>query len=148
MLTPEQLAKSGSEHAHQVALFQWIALEGGVQYPELKWLFAIPNGGDRRPSVAAAMKAEGVKPGVPDLCLPLPKGIYPSLWLEMKRPVLWGTKGGGRSDKQIEWHAMLLTYGHAVVVTYGWKAASRALMDYINKNFRHARDGVVFYHGD
>ena len=31
--------------------------------------FAVPNGGDRNPIVASKLKAEGVKPGVPDLLI-------------------------------------------------------------------------------
>lgn len=35
-------------------------------------LFAIPNGGARNPIVGAKLKAEGVRRGVPDLCLAVP----------------------------------------------------------------------------
>lgn len=131
MLTPEQLAKSGTEHAHQVALFQWIALEGWMEHGELVKLFAIPNGGDRKPSVAAAMKAEGVKPGVPDMCLPVSRHGYNSLWLELKRPIYATHKNGGCSDAQLAWHKMLGDEGHLVVVVYGWQGAVTALKEYL-----------------
>ncbi len=56
-------------------------------YPELKYLMAIPNGGQRHPAVAAKLKAEGVKSGVPDLFLPVPiPGVSAGLWIEMKSP--------------------------------------------------------------
>lgn len=131
LLTPEQLAKSGTEHAHQVALFQWIAITGHKQYPILRRLFAIPNGGDRKPSVAAAMKAEGVKPGVPDMCLPVSRRGFYGLWIELKRPIYATHKNGGCSEAQMEWHEVLRKEGHSVVVAYGWEGAVAALLDYL-----------------
>ena len=99
-MTPDQLAKSGSEHAHQVAFFAWCAfaknfgfiaawlwadgkLEGVVSKPEnvvpaLEWIHAIPNGGTRgddeksRAVRGGALKAEGVRQGVADIFLPWP----------------------------------------------------------------------------
>lgn len=47
------------EHTEQTALFSRLALYEG-KYPELRWIFAIPNGGHRHIAVAAKMKAEGV----------------------------------------------------------------------------------------
>jgi hypothetical protein len=124
MLTPAEIAKSGTEHGHQAALCQWVAVEGCKQYPGLELLFAIPNGGDRKPSVAAQLKAEGVKPGVPDMMLPLPVGKYPGLFLEMKRP------NGYVRDDQDEWHRKLRNCGYAVVVAFDWVSAARILIDY------------------
>lgn len=95
-MNPEQLAKSGTEHAEQMALFCWAnkALTIGFDaandirsYSDpklydnwpynkpiecLKWLHAIPNAGARGNKVAAAqLKAEGVKAGVADIFLPV-----------------------------------------------------------------------------
>lgn len=39
-MTPEQIAKSGTEHAEQAALFQWCNLNVG-KYPELRWFYAV-----------------------------------------------------------------------------------------------------------
>lgn len=36
--------------------------------PDAAW-FHCPNGGHRHPVVAAKLKAQGVKPGVPDVCI-------------------------------------------------------------------------------
>lgn len=99
-MTPDQLAKSGSEHAHQVALFAWVAVAtihgfgvadawaatGNTAFmgsmkiglPMLKWMHAIPNGGTRgddaktRAIRGGALKAEGVRQGVGDTFLPYP----------------------------------------------------------------------------
>lgn len=89
-----------SEHDEQVTLFDRVNTELLGRYPELQSLFAIPNGGDRHPVVAAKLKAEGVKKGVWDLFLavsiawknhPWPgrelvEISYHGLWIEMKLP--------------------------------------------------------------
>ena len=54
------------------------------RYPELKLLHHCPNGGKRDRVSAAVLKRQGVKAGVPDLHLPVPKGQYASLYIEMK----------------------------------------------------------------
>jgi hypothetical protein len=46
--------------------------------------YAVPNGGYRNIYVARKLKAEGVKAGVADLCLPAARRGYHGLYLEMK----------------------------------------------------------------
>ena len=65
------------------------------RYPELKLLHHCPNGGKRDRVSAAVLKRQGVKAGVPDLHLPVPKGQYASLYIEMKY-------GDGRLSKGTE----------------------------------------------
>lgn len=138
-MTPEQLAKSGTEHGHQVAFFQWCALNQRA-YPALTFAFAIPNGGQRgdgtkrgRMIAGANMKAEGVKPGVPDIFLPVPMqpdvGVpttvrYHGLFIEMKKPEYKTRKNGGCSDEQLQWHDALRGQGYVVVVAFGWTEAA------------------------
>src|SRR4051812_19508182 len=80
MITPEQLASSGSEHGAQAAIFCWSALpEVRAKYPVLKYLFAVPNGFYGSAAQKGKMKAEGLKLGVPDIILPVVKTINNSL---------------------------------------------------------------------
>lgn len=51
---------------------------------ELKWFFAIPNGGSRNLIEAVSLKAQGVKSGVPDMFLPLASCGYHGLFIELK----------------------------------------------------------------
>lgn len=74
-----------AEHTIQCAFFEWAGY-AKAEHPELKLLFAIPNGGHRYKAVAGKIKAEGVKRGVPDVCLPVPRGGYNALWIEFKTP--------------------------------------------------------------
>ena len=60
VITPEQLAASGTEDGHQMAVFCWAA-NNYEQYPYLKWLHAIPNGGSRHIIEAGKMVAAGLR---------------------------------------------------------------------------------------
>lgn len=157
LITPEQLAKSGTEHAEQSALMQWVAMEGVGLWPDLDLLYAVPNGGERQRAVAANMKAEGVKSGVPDLVLPVPvvacaavEGFagaswYAGLYLEMKRKGLQNRALGARSVKQVEWHQRLVAQRYAVVTAYGWLAAREVLLTYMAGRLLMPSDGDCFF---
>ena len=65
-----------SEAQEQCKLIKWV--DKCVQmkiHPELSMLYAVPNGGRRDKAEAAHLKRQGVRAGVPDLCLAVPKGI-------------------------------------------------------------------------
>jgi hypothetical protein len=141
-LTPAQIAAPGTEHAHQCAFFQWLAIEGVKQFDGLDLMHAIPNGADySSASVGSRMKAEGLKAGVPDTHLPVPAGPYPGLYIELKVPANKSKKNGGRSDKQVEWHLKLRARGFAVVTAYGWAAMVVAVQLYYAGNLVMPDDG-------
>ena len=104
------------EHAEQVTFLA----EFKKAWPDT-WIFAIPNGEYRSPTVANRLKLEGVSPGVPDLYIPEWR-----VWVEMKR-----TKGGRVSEDQAAWHNYLTNRcNDAVIVAKGWEdgmAQCRAL---------------------
>lgn len=141
VLTPEQIAANGSEHAHQAAIFQWIAIEGRLALADVDLLHAIPNGGDRSMAVGAAMKAEGVKRGVPDMMLPIPSMSYAGLYIELKVPGRERTAWGGRDPKQVEWHQRLRAKRYAVCTAYGWHAAVGVLRCYYRGDLQMRADG-------
>lgn len=129
---PEKFAVSGSEDGHQIALFCWSATpEVRQRWPELKWLFAIPNGGFRTKSQGGRLKAGGVKRGVPDTCLPIKRGRYPGLWLELKRPKSARGRAGTTSDDQDVWIEHLRSQGYACAVCVGWDEARECLISYL-----------------
>ena len=71
------------ESGHQEALFSWAGYNM-QRMPELEYLHHVPNGGKRDKATAIALKRQGVKAGVPDVVLPVPRGEYHGLYIELK----------------------------------------------------------------
>lgn len=115
-----------TESAEQIALFQWAAWNE-KQIPELVLLYHIPNGGKRYATTARRLKAEGVKAGVPDLCLPVSRGGFHGLYIELKR-----TRGNQPTENQEGWIAALERQGYKAAVCYGWERAATAIQEYLN----------------
>jgi hypothetical protein len=127
-----------TEHDQQTALFQWAALNCG-RLPELDLLFAIPN--ERRNKFEAfKMKAEGVKSGVPDVYLPVARGGYHGLWIELKTVYDNGRKGSVRPEQRA-WHAALREQGYYVDVSYKWDDAALVLYQYLCGEIVKGREG-------
>lgn len=114
-----------TEHEHQVAVFEWAGWMKH-KHPELGLLFAIPNGGMRHVVVAMKLKAEGVKSGIPDICLPVARNGYHSLYIEMKRK-----KGGQARQGQREWLNALNKEGFMAVICKGSEAAIEVIENYL-----------------
>lgn len=74
-----------TEHQIQSAFFDFIRIKRNSDW-RYKLVFAVPNGGQRHPAVAAKMKAEGVTPGVADVLCLYPAHGHCGLCLEFKRP--------------------------------------------------------------
>ena len=113
-----------SEHDIQSTLIEW-ATWNSHRYPELSLLFAIPNGGIRDAITGKRLKEEGVKKGVPDLLLPIPKQNYHGLFIEMKRPK------AKLSPVQKQWHDKLLEQGYQVKTCYSTNEASATIKEYL-----------------
>lgn len=113
-----------SEHAHQVALFAW-AEYAKAEHPELELMFAVPNGGHRHKATAGRLKAEGLRRGVPDVALPVPRGKWAGLWIEMK----YG-RNKTTADQE-RWIEALGRYGHRVAVCYDWMEAKAVIEEYL-----------------
>lgn len=135
VITPEDLAKSGSEDGHQMALFCWAASMCG-QYPALRWLHAIPNGGSRHIVEAGKMVAAGLRSGVWDVFLPLPIQTewakqYAGLYIEMKEPKRRNQKNGGLSEEQLEFGRYAEDMGYFCAVCYTWEEARDVILKYV-----------------
>ena len=115
-----------TEDTEQTWLFQWARLQSG-KWPELSLLYAIPNGGRRPIKTAVNMKRTGTKAGVPDMFLPVARGGFHGMYIEMKR-----TKGGHVSDEQKAWIKALTEQGYKCVITKGWEDAAEQITAYIS----------------
>lgn len=132
MIDPSTYAKDNSEESHQIALFM-LCSNNFDKYPELRWLFAIPNGGYRSKSEAGRLKAAGVKAGVPDLCLPIKRDIYSGLWIELKLPATDKKKATETSPEQDKWIEHLQSQGFGAMICYGYQHAYQMLIEYLEQ---------------
>lgn len=170
-LDPWAYSERGTEHSEQVALFSFcnMAANHGLDLandpnsynikgyaasaskkdkpvPVLKRLFAIHNQGHGDAIRGARASAEGVKSGVPDLCLPVSKPKlttrgYPDanggfeacgLYIELKRKAAKGKAKGVTSDKQDDWIEFLQSQGYQCEVCYGWEEARDVILEYLD----------------
>lgn len=118
-----------TEAQEQCDLIEWAnaSASAGIR-PELALLYAIPNGGRRDRAEAAHLKRQGVKAGVPDLCLPVPRGGFHGLYIEMK------VDKNKPTGKQENWLRQLKNNGYATAVCYGAIGARKRIEWYLSLN--------------
>lgn len=114
---------------------------GPEAVPELEDMFAIPNGGKRDKITAANLRREGVKRGVPDVFLPVRRGAWAGLFIELKRGKSATRTASGRkraagttTDDQDDWIARLQRRGFGAVAVVGWIAARDMIISYLSSN--------------
>lgn len=110
-----------SEHDTQSAFFAWARLQ---TFPDIDLMHATPNGGHRNIVTATKLKAEGVKPGVPDVSWPVARGGFIGLAIEFK------DGDGGPTKAQRDRITALQRAGWCVLVCWDWQAAARAVKGY------------------
>jgi len=125
---------TATEHQIQVTFFEALGWRL-KEYPELALMHAIPNSGaGAQGGRAGWLKAEGVKPGVPDAFLPVARAGWHGLYIEFKSAV------GELSDAQERVGLELLAQGYAVMVFDDAEEAVRAVVHYLRSGF--ARDDL------
>lgn len=102
------------ESKHQQAVIKW-SQQSSIRS---KW----PREGAKQ---IAIDKAIGVKKGVPDLSLPVPRGRYHGLYIEMKNDA------GRASQEQKWWGERLTEQGYRWEVCHGWRSAVQTLEWYL-----------------
>lgn len=125
MISPEQLAASGTEHGHQAAVFCWAAMNQ-AKYPQLKWMHSSGNGIFTTSGHKAKEKAAGLKNGVWDIFLPLPLKGYAGMYVEMK------VGKNDLTDKQKEFREDLKNYYH-FEVCWTWERARDCIINYLER---------------
>lgn len=115
-----------SESVEQQTVLRWAVYASG-KYPELDLLYHIPNEGKRSKAAAGRLKAEGLKKGVPDLCLPVARGGYHGLYIELK------ALDGKPTREQIGWIGNLKQQGYYAVVCAGADRAIRVIEEYLKQ---------------
>lgn len=121
-----------SEHAEQAALFRW-AKSMERRYPDLELLYAVPNAAKRTMATAGRMKAEGLKAGVPDVWLPVPRVLgsvqvqYHGLVIEMK------VGKNKPTQAQERWLSRLRDQRYMTAICYSFEAARDVIMEYLGE---------------
>jgi hypothetical protein len=118
------------ESDEQKTVIAWAALAQGT-WPDLRLLHAVPNGyygGKDR--IAAAkhfnrLRAEGLRPGWPDLNLPVARGPFIGLAIEMKR------SGQTPTPEQVDFLGLLTKAGHRTRVCFSASEAIETLREYL-----------------
>lgn len=118
-----QIKNIPNETYEQIKLSIWLDKKG------LKY-YAVPNGGWRTMAEAVKFKRSGVKPGVPDLCMPFPSGAYHGLYIELKRVI-----GGSVSKFQKEWIDYLNSVGYYATICKGFEEAKKVVEWYLSLSF-------------
>lgn len=120
-----------TEAEEQAALFEWASY-----YPELRFMYAVPNGGSRNVIEARNLKRQGVKSGVPDICLPVAAGGYHGLYIELK------VGKNKPSENQEHWLEYLNKAGYMTKVCYGFQEARETIAGYISNRERSGANGI------
>ena len=127
------LAPILSESSEQKLLIRWFGLFAPTVGLDPRLLFSIPNGtyfaGNtvRRAIQSANLKATGLRPGIPDLFLAVPKPGSGGLFIEMKR------LSGRPTVGQIQVHAVLRAAGYRCKVCCGADEAIAMIKDYLEQ---------------
>jgi len=113
-----------SEHLLQKHLIDRANLHG-TTHPALRRLHAIPNGGGRSKSEAGRLRAEGVRRGVSDLCLPAPNAYSHGLYLELKK------RAGTPSPDQWDWLTYFHRAGYTALLCNDPETAWQAILNHL-----------------
>jgi hypothetical protein len=113
-----------SESTHARQFMQWCMMHR-ARFEDLSRIYHVPNGGGRSSKAQSAMlKAEGVRPFVPDYHLDLPLHGFHGLKIELKK------FDGAVYDGQIDEIVYLRRKGYAACFAFGWEAAATAVTLY------------------
>lgn len=114
--------REGQEQAVLMAELQ-------LRYPAAhKLIYHVPNGGHRVKAVAAKLKGQGVKAGVPDLVLPMARGGYFGLYIEFKAKPPYDAAVSPTQDAYLQ---ALNDQGYLAIVCRGSIDAVEAIRSYL-----------------
>lgn len=115
-------------HSHefemQCCLFNWAEL-AAAKYPALRLLRGSMNGVYLTPAQAGKAKAAGMKKGEHDVTLPVPRGGYTGLSIELKHG-----KNKPTPD-QIDYGARLKVEGWYIAYCWEWTEAADLIKKYL-----------------
>lgn len=128
--------RRSSEDTEQELVMKWARMSQG-KWPELALLHHIPNGGARNQREAAKFKRMGVLAGVSDLHLPVARGPWHGLYIEMKYA------DGKLQKSQKEFLKLAADQGVYCVVCYTADDAIDIIKHYVSRNTIHPNLAIL-----
>jgi hypothetical protein len=126
--------KQPTEHQEQCALIEWARTRIPI-WPEIEYIYSVPNGaklpykktrgGKRYSREANWLLKEGMLPGVSDIVVPAPRGVYHSLYLELK------VGYNKPTEKQLWFLNGVSQFGFATAVAWGFEQAKEIITAYM-----------------
>lgn len=110
-----------SEAEEQAAVVDYLNARGIPFYH-------VPNEARRSYRLASHLKRMGLRAGVPDLCIPVARGGYHGLYIEMK---------AGRNkptEQQLYWQSILSDNGYLATTCWGAEEAIAVLQSYFARH--------------
>lgn len=113
--------KLGGEALDQIRLFCWIRTREDLH----PFAYSIPN--DRKASriMGQILKYMGLKPGVSDICLSIPKGPFHGMYIELK----FGKNKA--TQHQLDFIENMRSKGYHALFCVGYEAAKTAIEEYM-----------------
>lgn len=120
--------RKNNESKIQQSFIKWFS----HQYPQYdKLLFAIPNGGKRSKITASILKSEGVKSGVADLFLSIPRNAPLDNWKKHGLYVETKTDIGEQSSEQIKFQKAVELQGYQYTICRSIDEFIKTINDYL-----------------
>jgi hypothetical protein len=117
--------KHTESKSQQAVMHWWRAAHRGLGVADERYLMAFPLQGARTPQNGARLKAEGMRAGTPDMFLALKRGVYPGLWVELKRLT------GKLTESQKDMARILSAGGFVCICCHSTDEAIRAIEAYL-----------------
>jgi hypothetical protein len=114
--------KMGGESLEQIRLFCWIRTRPDIE----PYAFSVPNDRKTNRIMGAILKHMGLKPGVSDICVAIPRGPFHGLFIELK----FGKNKA--TQHQLNFIENMRSKGYHALVCVGYMAARAAIEEYLS----------------
>lgn len=106
-------------------------------------IYHIPNEGNRKQKTGSNLVKAGLKKGVPDICVAVPKMGMHGLYIELKKD-----KQSKVSKEQIEWIKRLNQQKYIATVCYGADEAINLIIAYMSSNREQFLKNLRYFQED
>lgn len=112
------------EDSELILFFDYVRI-AEKEDPRLAAIYHVANERKTSPQAGRYLKRKGVKSGVPDICVPIPHGPKPGLYIELK------IAPNKLTDNQHAFCTLLHTFGYNVKVAFSGEQAWKIVQEYL-----------------